>query len=213
MRHTHRRHSQQQRSSEINHSKTLIQLNKIYFNLNRFECGCCCCYCLGRLLLLLLRQTFIHRMPCRHVLVFTWNLIYIFSFFLVSFLCEMTKERKKKQIIAEWIHFFIASASFLRNTKFIHECECVVIQARIRFDCNMLNTKIKMQLHSMHYIIKYGFSVSNSAFATHHMEAHIQRTPHEICAKTKCIVYFRFAISWEENHDAVAADGGWWWCV
>lgn len=63
----------------------------------------------------------------------------------------------------------------------------------------------------MHYIITW-FSVCNSEFATHHMEAHILRTPQRNLRSNKMDT-FDLQISWEENHDAVAADGGWWWRV
>lgn len=107
---------------KINHSKTLIQLNKIYFNLNRLQW-------LPLLLVLLLsaQHNFrTYRLPCRHVLVFIWNLIYIFWFLFRSVKWWKINTKKKR------IHFFsvFLRASFLRNTKFIsclYVCLCVCV--------------------------------------------------------------------------------------
>lgn len=97
---------------KINHSKTLIQLNKIYFNLNRFQ--------LLPLLLVLLpfRTAQFSYVPNAVSACSRFHLKFNLHF-LVSFsLCEMMKNKKCKKEFISFLCFL--RASFLCNAK-IHQ--------------------------------------------------------------------------------------------
>lgn len=110
-------------------------------------------------------------------------------FFLVSFLCEMKKERKKEKIIAEWIHFSSLGLRFyVTQNSSASVSVFLLIPGAFEFDDgNMLKTEIKCNCNlciiSLHGL---ACAIQNSQRIIWRHTFYGRRN--EICAATKWIL-------------------------